>query len=172
MPRAFSYVRMSTGPQLKGDSLRRQLELSRDFASQHALELDEGLKDIGISAFRGTNREKGALAAFLDLIRAGKIEEGSYLLVESLDRLSREQVRDAMKLFLEIVDAGVVLVTMCDGQIYSRQTIDSDFTRLIISLTVMARAHEESRQKSHRLRAVWQHKQGLASQQKVTSICP
>ena len=56
-PKAYSYVRMSTDIQLKGDSLRRQLEQSRDFAEKNDLELVEGsgLHDIGVSAFKGAN---------------------------------------------------------------------------------------------------------------------
>ena len=90
--KAFSYSRFSSPEQRKGDSLRRQVEASRKFAQAHGLELDEGLSDIGISAYRGANRYKGALARFLQLVREGKVPKGSFLLVESLDRLSREQV--------------------------------------------------------------------------------
>ncbi|MDH6266373.1 DNA invertase Pin-like site-specific DNA recombinase, partial [Rhizobium sp. SG_E_25_P2] len=53
--RAYSYVRMSTHKQLSGDSLRRQLEKSRSFAKEHGLRLDEGLSDIGVSAWKGKN---------------------------------------------------------------------------------------------------------------------
>ena len=38
-PHAYSYIRMSTDLQLKGDSRRRQLELSKTFAAEHDLEL-------------------------------------------------------------------------------------------------------------------------------------
>ncbi|MGX1358940.1 DNA invertase Pin-like site-specific DNA recombinase [Bradyrhizobium elkanii] len=49
-PRAYSYLRMSTDDQLKGDSRRRQLEASKAYAEQHGLELadDTQLEDIGI----------------------------------------------------------------------------------------------------------------------------
>ncbi|MCK1582154.1 recombinase family protein [Bradyrhizobium sp. 168] len=55
MPRAYSYLRMSTAPQLKGDSRRRQLEASRTYAAAQGLELagDAELEDIGVSAFKG-----------------------------------------------------------------------------------------------------------------------
>ena len=53
MPKAYSYIRMSTQKQLKGDSLKRQLDLSKEYAEQHNLELDESISDIGISAFKG-----------------------------------------------------------------------------------------------------------------------
>ena len=54
--------------------------------------LDESLRDIGVSAFKGKNAIKGALKKFIELVEAGRIEKGSILILESLDRLSRQQV--------------------------------------------------------------------------------
>lgn len=53
-PVAFSYIRFSTPEQSKGDSLRRQTELSARYAEEHGLLLREDLKmhDVG-SAFTG-----------------------------------------------------------------------------------------------------------------------
>ena len=59
--KAYSYVRMSTDIQLKGDSLRRQKESSKNYAEENNLELIETLQDIGISAFSGKNSKDGAL---------------------------------------------------------------------------------------------------------------
>ncbi|MGI9482713.1 MAG: recombinase family protein [Hyphomicrobiales bacterium] len=63
-PLAFSYVRMSSDSQLKGDSLRRQRELSRKYADENGLKLveDYELDDIGVSAYRGDNIKEGALS--------------------------------------------------------------------------------------------------------------
>jgi DNA invertase Pin-like site-specific DNA recombinase len=107
-PKAYSYLRMSTELQLKGDSRRRQIEASRAYAEAHGLDLTEDaeLEDIGISAFKGANVREGALGRFLDAVKSGRIKPGSFLLVESLDRLSREQVLTAQSLFLSIIQAG------------------------------------------------------------------
>lgn len=160
-PLAYSYVRMSTSQQVKGDSLRRQLEMSRAYADEHGLELDDSLRDIGVSAWKGDNRKKGALGEFLDLVKFGRIQRGSYLLIESLDRLSRDQVLEALSLFLELLRDGIVIVTMADRQTYSQASIDSDWTKLIISLTIMARAHEESARKSQRVREAFANKREM-----------
>lgn len=61
---AYSYIRMSSQQQMKGDSFRRQLELSRQYAAENNLVLDESLTDIGISAWTGANVQDGALDAF------------------------------------------------------------------------------------------------------------
>jgi DNA invertase Pin-like site-specific DNA recombinase len=169
-PRAYSYIRMSTSQQIKGDSLRRQLEMSRAFADEHGLELDDRLRDIGVSAWKGDNRKKGALGEFLNLVKTGQVQPGSYLLIESLDRLSRDQVLEALSLFLELLQAEIVVVTMADRQIYSQASIGSDWTKLIISLTVMARAHEESARKSQRVREAFASKRKMIREGRKTLV--
>jgi DNA invertase Pin-like site-specific DNA recombinase len=103
-PKAFSYIRMSTDAQLKGDSHRRQLETSDKYIADNGLELIERLSDLGVSAFRGANVEYGALGRFLQAVREGKVEAGSYLIVEALDRISRQPTRIALQLFLELMN--------------------------------------------------------------------
>ncbi|MEB3047675.1 recombinase family protein [Rhizobium mulingense] len=133
--RAYSYVRMSTRKQLRGDSLRRQLERSKAFADEHSLLLDDSLQDLGVSAWKGKNFKTGALGRFLAMVESGEIPKGSYLLIESLDRLSREAVPDALTLFMAIINAGIVIATLGeDRQIYSRDRLNGDWTKLIIGL--------------------------------------
>ena len=175
MALAFSYLRMSRPEQIKGDSLRRQLDASREYAIKHGLTLNETMQDIGVSAFRGKNRTEGTLAAFLDLIRDDEIPSGSVLLVENLDRLSREQVTTALRLFLSIIDAGVSIVTLSDGQVYSKAEVDRDFTKLLMSIVYMARAHDESAMKSARLVESWKAKRARAQadpRAKLTGCVP
>ncbi|MCX7306815.1 MAG: recombinase family protein, partial [Afipia sp.] len=60
-PIAFSYIRMSTEAQAKGDSRRRQLEMSEAYALERGLELNKhfSLEDIGVSGFTGENAAVG-----------------------------------------------------------------------------------------------------------------
>ncbi|MBO9655173.1 MAG: recombinase family protein [Agrobacterium tumefaciens] len=173
--RAYSYVRMSTRKQLRGDSLRRQLERSKAFADEHSLLLDDSLQDLGVSAWKGRNFKTGALGKFLAMVENGEIPKGSYLLIESLDRLSREAVPDALMLFMAIINAGIVIVTLGeDRQIYSRDRLNGDWTKLIIGLAVMSRGHEESQTKSERIKAVAKRKREQAREGKgqITGITP
>lgn len=173
--RAYSYVRMSTRKQLRGDSLRRQLERSKAFADEHSLLLDDSLQDLGVSAWKGKNFKTGALGRFLSMVESGEIPKGSYLLIESLDRLSREAVPDALTLFMAIINAGIVIVTLGeDRQIYSRDRLNGDWTKLIIGLAVMSRGHEESQTKSERISAVAKRKREQAREGKghITSLTP
>jgi DNA invertase Pin-like site-specific DNA recombinase len=172
-PRAYSYLRMSTDLQLKGDSRRRQLEASKAYAEEHGLELadDAQLEDIGISAFKGANVRDGALGRFLAAVKAGFVERGSYLLVESLDRLSREEILTAHGLFSSIVQTGINLVTLVDNRVYQAKT--TGIVDMITSLVIMERAHEESKIKSMRVGAAWKNKRARATKgQPMTARCP
>lgn len=170
--KAYSYIRMSTDLQLRGDSKRRQEELSRAFAATHGLELDDqfDLNDIGISAFKGNNVTSGALGRFLEAVEQGVVEPGSYLLVESLDRLSRQPVEQSLKLFLDIINKGIVIATIIDGQIYKSGELN--LTNLIASLVVMQRSFEESYMKSMRISTAWDQKRKNIDAKKFTSMCP
>ncbi len=161
--RAYSYLRMSTDIQLKGDSRRRQLEASSSYAEAHGLELakEDQLEDIGISAFKGANVKEGALGRFLEAIESGSVPKGSYLLVESLDRISRQKISAGLSLFLRIINAGINVVTLTDKRVY--RAGEPDLTDLIVSLVTMSRAHEESVVKSQRLGAAWKNKREQAS---------
>jgi len=171
-PLAFSYVRMSTDLQLKGDSLRRQEELSKQYVEDHDLFLVEDFKleDIGVSAFKGANVSTGALGVFIEAIKAGEIPKGSYLLVESFDRLSRQNINASVSLFFEITSNGINLVTLMDNQIYKAG--DANLQQLIYSIVVMSRAFEESETKSKRLLSAWANKRKNASSHKLTKHCP
>ncbi|WP_176316907.1 recombinase family protein [Burkholderia vietnamiensis] len=173
-PKAYSYIRFSTPEQQFGDSERRQTELSQKYAEAHGLTLDENLKyrDLGVSAFDKSNIRNGELGTFLRAIDSGAVEPGSYLLVESLDRLSRAKVTDALEVFMSIINRGIRLVTLMDGREYSKERINEQFTDLIISIVVMSRAHEESQTKSKRLKEAWKAKRGRIGDAKLTEMAP
>jgi DNA invertase Pin-like site-specific DNA recombinase len=100
--------------------------------------------DPAISAFRGKNARSGALAA----VRAKEVPAGSYLLIEDFDRLSRDFIDNALTLFLEILKAGVSIVTLgFGGRVFNTETLRKDPSAMYISMGSMVRAHEESQRK-------------------------
>ena len=114
---AYSYIRFSSAEQARGDSLRRQEELRDAWLAKSGAVLDTSisLRDEGVSAFTGGHRQnpdRHALAAFLELVKRGRVPRGSFLVVESLDRLSREHIRPALTLMLNLIDAGVRIVQL------------------------------------------------------------
>lgn len=174
-PKCYSYIRFSTPEQRKGDSLRRQAEAAEEWASQHGMVLDNTtrLKDLGLSAYHGVHKDKGALGGFLELVTKGKIVPGSVLIVESLDRLSREEITEALETFLAIIRRGIKIVTMGDNnREYTKKTVNSNVGDLIVSLTIMSRAHEESLLKSKRILAAWNGKRARLNEKKLTARCP
>lgn len=174
-PKAYSYIRFSTPEQQHGDSFRRQTELSRKYAQAHSLTLDEKLtyRDLGVSAFDKSNVRSGELGAFLRAVDSGAVEPGSYLLVESLDRISRAQLMDALEIFMSIVNRGIRIVTLADGREYGKEEDSSkQFTDLLLSIAIMSRAHEESLTKSRRVREAWKAKRGKIGDEKLTEIAP
>lgn len=162
---------MSTDAQLKGDSLRRQVELSKAYCLKRGLQLVEDftLHDIGVSAFKGDNAATGQLGKFLQALDAGRIAPGSFLLVESLDRLTRQSVSTAVELLLGITRKGVTIVTLFDEREYG---FNLDMTSLIVSISIMSRANEESVTKSQRISAAWNAKRQRAATTKLTKIAP
>lgn len=174
MPKAYSYLRFSTPEQAKGDSSRRQTALAREYAARHDLELDETLTfaDLGVSAFRGRNAETGRLGEFLTAVKDGVVAQGSYLLVESLDRISRQSARKAIRALENIVEAGITVVTLGDGKAYTAEIIDDDPMSLMLALMIFIRSNEESATKSRRLKAAWENKRATADTRPLTARAP
>src|SRR5262245_25596759 len=153
--RAYSYVRFSSPQQAEGGGLQRQVKMSLAYCERKGLALDDSLHlhDLGVSAFRGDNVREGALAGFLEACRTGRVAKGSFLIVESLDRLSRDQIRPALQLFLSLQDHGITIVTLEPEREYSPERTDA--LALIEPLIIFARANEESETKSSRRREAW-----------------
>ncbi len=148
MAKAYSYARFSSGSQAEGDSLRRQLSAARSYANNHDLDLDTSLQDHGVSGYDGANRTKGALKTFLDMIEDGRIEVGSYLLLDSMDRLSRLPVARASHQLLGIALAGVKVVTLNNERVFDE---NADLASMILAVAEIERSHQESREKGRKV---------------------
>lgn len=173
-PKAYSYLRFSTPEQAKGDSERRQKDAAARYAEQHGLELDTSndFADPGVSGFRGANSRKGALRAFLRAVEDGDVPAGSFLLVEDLDRITRQNAWEAFPLFQQIVTAGITLVTLRNGKAYDRETIKEQPFLMFEPLFAMINAHDESAKKAGRVHAAWETKRKAAHARPMTAICP
>lgn len=170
--KAYSYIRMSTEKQLHGDSLRRQLVASESYAEKHDLVLDTTYRDIGVSAFKSDNLRRGALGRFVQDVHSGLIPAGSHLLIENLDRLSRDQVSAALSVFMDLLGSGIVIVTLADGRVYTDDTVNGNGMEIMISIMTMSRGHEESVIKQKRVSAAWSNKRDRADKEKMTARAP
>ncbi|WP_438332337.1 recombinase family protein [Burkholderia pseudomallei] len=170
-PLAYSYVRFSTARQALGDSLRRQLELTERYCEKKGLRLvrESAYRDLGVSAFRKKNMETGKLAEFIEAVKVGKVPPGSFLIIEQFDRLSRANVNVALRLLMDLIEAGIVVVTLVDEKEWTRDSL-SDLADLFTAIIFMARANDESARKSDRLTAVWEQKKKRAADGTATRI--
>jgi DNA invertase Pin-like site-specific DNA recombinase len=162
MTLAYSYIRFSTMSQKHGRSYDRQMDACKAWVDKMGFTLSEDLfLDEGRSGYSGEHLgEKGQLRRFIDLVDAGRIPKGSYLVIESLDRLSREGVNAACARFLDILNAGIYICTLMDAEkVYSPNGSAAD---LIMSVLIMARANEESATKSKRAADDWANKRAKA----------
>jgi DNA invertase Pin-like site-specific DNA recombinase len=166
-PRAYSYLRFSTPDQAKGDSLRRQTAMADEYAQRHGLTLDTelNLRDLGVSAFRGDNAAVGALGAFLQAIKDELVPAGSLLLVEALDRISRQTARKAVRILEDVVESGVTVVTLNDGKHYTAASLDG--TDFLMAILLFMRGSDESATKARRLKASWEGKRLRAAKGEI-----
>ncbi len=172
-PRAYSYVRFSTMTQSKGASLRRQIEKSEEWSRRKGIPLDDSLRlsDLGVSAYRGKNKEVGALADFVSAIETGRVLPGDYLIVESLDRISREGLYLGQKVIGDILASGIIIVTLSPEREFSSSG-QNDIGQSFEIAMVLYRAWEESNTKSQRVGDAWKKKREKATTQILTSRCP
>jgi DNA invertase Pin-like site-specific DNA recombinase len=174
MTRAYSYVRFSDRRQMAGDSLRRQLKLTESYCERKGLFLDDSLRlrDLGVSGLRGKNADVGRLALFLEAIRQKRVPAGSVLIVENLDRISRDDIDEALPLFMGILKAGVAVVTLSPEREYTAETAKGSISVILEVVIAFALANEESRKKSERVREEWRERFNRLDEEKITARVP
>ncbi|WP_293984951.1 recombinase family protein [Sphingobium sp.] len=154
---AYIYARFSSAEQAKGFSLERQLSTARSFIESKGWHLAGEMTDEGRSAFHGSNRDEGAaLFEFEAKARSGHFSNGAVLVVENIDRLSRQGPKAAAQLIWALNERGVDVATYHDDQIYRADASDMlEIFGLIIKASL---AHEESEKKAKRAKASWDKK--------------
>jgi DNA invertase Pin-like site-specific DNA recombinase len=152
--KAVIYARFSTLEQANGMSLERQFGNGSTYVNSQGWTLADKICDEGRSAFTGANREKGAaLHRFEDQARKGE-HKGTILCVESLDRLTRQGVKTAMRLIWDLNECGVTIATWYDNHLYLPDS-KSELFDLFAGALIAARSEEESRTKRKRTNDLW-----------------
>ncbi len=173
MRTAYSYIRFSSRKQADGFSLRRQLEAAQQYCERAGLTLSATTyADLGVSGWKGKNAKSGDLSKFMDLVKEGRIAKGSVLVVENVDRLSREEPDRATALFCSIIRAGVDITMLSPFDEYTAANI-GDVSKWIRLQVAIALAAEESRKKSERVGDAWKRKRAALADGKVlTKLAP
>jgi len=112
------------------------------------------------------------LGAFLRAVESGIIEQGSFLLVENLDRISRTTPHKAIKIIERICEAGISLVTLSDGKVYTDAELRKDPIGMLMAHVTFIRANQESAAKSDRALNNWDIKRKNADTTVMTKLCP
>ncbi len=187
---AYSYVRFSHPSQAKGDSLRRQTETTEAWCKRNGARLDTAttLHDLGKSAFKKKRRrgaevedpmaafvepeglvnpDRRALAGFQELIKRRKVPRGAYLVIENLDRISRDDVVPATHLLTGILLAGVHIVQL--NPVEQVLTAKSDGPAITMAVMELSRGNRESVLKSERVGKAWGAKWAAARERKAVA---
>lgn len=158
---AYSYLRYSSPAQTDGDSVRRQTALRVGWLKRYPhvrLDTTLVLEDRGVSGRTGEHRKnmKHALAQFLDQVERGRVAPGSYLIVENLDRFSREEFEEAVPAALGLIAAGIKIVQLSPVEMVYEQGMDEG--RKIMLVMELSRGHAESERKAVLLAQAWGEK--------------
>ncbi|WP_333605411.1 recombinase family protein [Novosphingobium sp.] len=151
---AILYLRVSTPDQVKGTGMDRQHRGGLAYIAEQRWHLSDTISDAGRSAFHGINRLQGsALHKFEIEARDGQ-HEGKVLVVENLDRLSRQGPKALTKLIWSLNEYGVDVAVWQTNKIFSADNGD-DILGMFEAILVGSRGKEESLTKSLRGKELW-----------------
>jgi len=159
MLQAYVYIRFSTPKQEKGSSKERQLDDCRSHCARKGWAIVEELEDLGRSAWKGDHLKSGELGKFAARVYAGEILPGSVLVVEKLDRLSRQDVRFTQRWLEDLCSAGISIATVSGDRLYDDDTLRKNLMSTLEVLLIGKLAHDESENKSERSGDNWRRKQ-------------
>jgi hypothetical protein len=164
MRKAISYMRFSSKRQEKGSSIDRQREaLDGYLALNPDVELIDTLKDEAISGWTGKHATVGAFGRFVALLERGKFPVPLLLLVESIDRFSRENAIDSFDRLSDLTRRGVTLIFLdMQGEEVSRESLKDKPHILYLVWARMMTAHDFSARRSQLVRGAWNRNIRLA----------
>ncbi|MEV4933166.1 recombinase family protein [Sphingobium sp. LSP13-1-1.1] len=148
---AIAYIRWSTDDQTEGDSERRQTDLAQNICRTRGWTLTETIIERGKSAYKGRNRAKGGKLAEIEERAAKGLLRGKALIIENIDRLSRQEPLVGLNLIHGLVNAGITLVESDTGQTYTAEEIKHNWQTLLTPFLRAGLGHEESKKKGGRI---------------------
>lgn len=156
---AYSYSRVSTNNQaVSGAGIARQTQMFEGWLAVHPEYVaGDAIVDDGLSGFKGHNlRENAGLGSFLSKAKANDLPKGCCLVIEALDRLSRQDASAARELVNKILDAGVsIAIIKFNTILYTKSKLS--LTSDILLTAAFHLAHLEATQRSDRNKAVAEH---------------
>lgn len=161
---AIIYARFSKADQVKGHSIDRQLDNAYEVCTARGLSTSPALTftEKGKSAFTGANRRKGTLLRNLeDEIEAGA-HRGRTLVVEHLDRISRQGWKEVFGFLETCSEGGVDVATWDGGRLYPAGE-EPPMGNVIEIVVKSDSSREQSDTKSKRVRLSFAQKREAAA---------
>ncbi len=158
MTPAIPYIRFSTPKQERGDSKERQLETCLNYIEQNDWAAQPPLMDLGLSAYKGDHLHSGALGKFTRQVIDGDIPEGTVLVVEQLDRLSRQGHRKALRWLEDMTERGVKIAVVGQNRVYDHASLNANLIETLEVLITGKAAHDYSVRLSERVGSAWRKK--------------
>lgn len=170
--KAYLYTRISTLQQAGGYGIERQQSAVIDFLNEAVLPTQLGYTvsseyyemlepDLGRSAFKGHNFEKGSLGGFKKRVLNNEIVPPAIMVIESVDRFSRLPDYEAIAEFNTLISAGIDIYEVETGNTYSTK-IDGSLSKLSHAIE---RAHAESKRKSGMAKKSWENRRRKLKEQ-------
>ena len=167
MPTCYSYLRFSDTVQSSGLSIVRQTAKRDAWLDKHddmILDTTISLRDLGVSAFRGRNLDPmyGDLGKFIDLVKRddSPIPAGSVLLLERLDRFSRNEPMLAIGALQQLIYNDIRVVVTEEGLEITKSNINELQVILPVVLS-LCMAHQSSKDKSYHVGNHWKDRRKL-----------
>ncbi len=137
-------------------------------------EIVDRIRDEGRSAFTGANLKDGQLAKFTERLELGLQPEGTILVVEQLDRISRLPPLEVMSWLERVIRHGLTIATANDGLVLNAEKLKADQIGFVSTVFNAFRAFQESKHKSERLAESWRIRREAAENngRPITSVCP
>jgi len=169
MSPVYIYIRYSSSEQRDGDSYERQIKKAKAYCERNGyLFLEQNVYfDDGVSGYTGANRTKGKLGEFIAAVDRGEIPPGSFLLVENLDRFSREEALVTLMTLAGLKEKKIRVVILDDNK-----EIDLTSYSILQPLIQSIRSNDESARKSQLLGSAWAKKKANALGTVLTKRVP
>ena len=143
MENVYLYIRYSTEKQGDGSSYDRQIENARAHCPTLIEDEDHIFFDAGKSAYRGKHLKTGGeLKRFYDRVKSGQIPKGSTLLVEAMDRLSRQGMWTGFDKLRELTDNGITVYILKENRPYAGELNLSDSLTALLGQDLAYRESE------------------------------
>lgn len=162
MTDAYIYIRFSTARQEAGSSKERQLADCRAYIERMGWREVEVIADLGRSAWKGSHLISGNLGKFAKRILAHEIPADSVLVVEELDRLSRQEARVALRWIEDVCDTGLQIASAQGNRIYNAKNLTENLLSIFEILMKAQAANEYPERLSRRVKASYENRLNAA----------